>query len=202
MPKVIAWDFDGVLNNNMVDGQFLWSRTFEADLGQSLDAFTQFVFRDRFDLIITGQEDLHDRLTRWADSVGYDGGADGVLRYWLSKDALPDPAMLDLMDRATAQGLRQVIATNNETRRAAYMEMDMGFGARIEHLFASGRMGVKKPDPAFFHHITQTLDVSPADMLLIDDHPPNVQSAQELGWQAFLFTGSEYDQLASLITPA
>ena len=199
MLKAIAWDFDGVLNRNIRDGRFLWAERFEDDLGQSLDAFNRFVFGDRWDRILTGQEDLRDRLTQWADVVGFEGGADRMLDYWFSRDAWPDPAMLRLMDQAADQGITQVIATNNEAHRAAYIETEMGFGPRVEHIFASGRMGVRKPDPAFFNQITATLGTSPSDMLLIDDHPPNIEAAQQLGWQTFLFTGTEYDDLADTL---
>ena len=30
--RVVAWDFDGVLNRNIENGVFAWSRQFEADL--------------------------------------------------------------------------------------------------------------------------------------------------------------------------
>lgn len=198
-PAVIAWDFDGVLNRSIKDGVFQWSKTFDADLGQSIGDFSQFVFRDRFDRIITGQEDLRDRLAAWADKVGFEGGADRIMAYWFDRDALTDPEMLTLMDLATDQGIRQVIATNNENRRATYIETTMGFGPRIEHMFASGRMGVKKPDPQFFHQITDRLSVSPENMLLVDDHPPNVAAAKSLGWRTFLFSGTEYSDLRDLI---
>ena len=59
---VIAWDFDGVLNQNIRDGVFLWAQHFERDLGQSLDVFTNHIFRNDFDRIIIGQEDLRDRV--------------------------------------------------------------------------------------------------------------------------------------------
>jgi putative hydrolase of the HAD superfamily len=185
--KVIAWDFDGVLNRNIVDGRFLWADTFEADLGQSLASFQQHVFGGDFDDVITGRVDLRDRVASWTDSVGFAAGPDAVLDYWFAKDSLPDPAMLGLMRTAAQHGLRQVIATNNEARRARYIEHEMGYGARVERIFASGRIGVRKPDLAYFRHISDYLQVDPACILLIDDVEENVHQAAASGWKSFLF---------------
>jgi len=44
--KVVAWDFDGVLNRkNIEDGVFAWSRDFERDLWLSLGVVHSFLFQ-------------------------------------------------------------------------------------------------------------------------------------------------------------
>lgn len=194
-PKIIAWDFDGVLNRGIVDGRFIWFDSFDTDIGQSSEVFQKHVFAENIKAILTGEEDLKDRVSDWAAAVGYTGGADTVLAYWLAKDAHPDPEMLELMQQLSQRGVRHVIATNNEARRAHYIEHDMGFGQRVEHIFTSGRMGLAKPDPAYFEYVTNTLNVEPADILLVDDSATNIVTAQELGWQAFHFTDQTRNDL-------
>jgi putative hydrolase of the HAD superfamily len=185
---VVAWDFDGVLNRNIEDRRFVWADRFEADIGHSLAGFNAAIFAQGFDEIITGRQDLRDRVEAWALDVGYAGGPDALLTYWFEKDARPDTEVGELMDALAQQGVRQIIVTNNERRRAAYIEREMGFGSRVERVFASGRMGLRKPDPAYFAHVTTALDVDPARMLLIDDCPKNVPAAIRCGWQTFHFT--------------
>ena len=36
--KVIAWDFDGVLTSNVVDGRFIWADDFEAAQREALES--------------------------------------------------------------------------------------------------------------------------------------------------------------------
>ena len=184
---VIAWDFDGVLNRNIKNGEFLWHRNFETDLGQSVSVFTQHMFGTRLDDIITGKEDLRDRAESWSDSVGFSPGADALLAYWFEKDSFPDPAMLAIMQDLTGRGFRQVIATNQEARRTAFIENEMGFAALVERVFASGRMGVRKPESAFYNAVTSSLGVDAQDMLLIDDTLANVEHAGRCGWRAIHF---------------
>lgn len=197
--KAIAWDFDGVLNRSFVDNRFIWQDNFEADIGHSIESFTQLVFQTDFKRILTGQEDVRDRVALWAKTVGYEKSPDSVIDYWFRNEALPDAEVLELMSTLSQHGIRQVIATNNEHRRANYIENDMGFGKRVEHVFASGRIGLAKPDPAFFEHITQALNITPGEMLLVDDHAGNIQAAQQLGWQAFHFTDQTRDQLKATL---
>jgi putative hydrolase of the HAD superfamily len=185
---IIAWDFDGVLNRNIENGQFLWAENFEADLGQSLSMFNQHIFDVNFDAVITGREDLRDRVESWSKAVGFSGGPDALLAYWFAKDSFPDPSMLEIIETLSSHGIRQVIATNNEARRTRFIEAEMGYATLVEHVFCSGRMGVRKPDLTFFKAVTSSLDVEPQDMLLIDDAKANTEQAALLGWRSMHFT--------------
>lgn len=197
---VIAWDFDGVLNRNIVDGKFLWAQRFEGDLGQSREVFERHIFGHDFDRVITGEQDLRDRVAEWAAAVGFADGPDALLAYWFQKDDLPDPQMLGLMRDVHGHGIRQVIATNNETRRASYIETATPFASLIERMFASGRMGTRKPRPDYFRQITDALSVPPSAMVLVDDSQANVDQARHLGWQAYFFDDSTRDAVIAHIT--
>lgn len=194
---IVAWDFDGVLNRNFIDGRYVWADGFEEDIGQSRDSFERHVFTNDFIDVIVGREDLRDRVQGRINQTGRDWDADTLLAYWFARDARPDLLLLGITEALAQIGVRQVIATNNETRRAHYIEHQMGFGARVEHIFASGRMGVAKPDPVYFARVTETLGTAASDMLLVDDHPLNIEAAMTLGWSAFHFTPETAPNLAA-----
>ncbi|PCH80151.1 MAG: hypothetical protein COB90_09240 [Hyphomicrobiales bacterium] len=197
--KVVAWDFDGVLNDNFKDGKFIWADNFDLDIGQSHAVFEDYIFDSNFQDIITGREDIEDRIARWADMVGYDEGADTLLDYWFSKDNLPDPHTNELMQRLSARNIRQVIATNNEIQRARYIENQMGYGPRVEKIFASGRMGVAKPAAEFYATIERETGVLPGEILLIDDYLASIEQARSCGWQTVHFTKQTRDSLESIL---
>jgi putative hydrolase of the HAD superfamily len=200
---IIVWDFDGVLNRNIEDGQFLWAKDFEADLGQSLAEFNHHIFGTDFDAVITGREDLRDRVESWSKAVGFSEGPDALLAYWFKKDSFPDPPMLEALGTLSKHGFRQMIATNNESRRAAYIENEMGYAALVERVFSSGRIGARKPETAFFEHVTSSLGVKPQDLLLIDDDAANAERAALLGWHSIHFNenarSSFHDRLFGLL---
>ncbi len=188
----VVWDFDGVLNRNMVEGRFVWQENFERDIGRSLEDFHEAVFTDAFAEIIRGRIDLLDHVAAWTDRVRYAPGAAALLDYWFAKDARPDERMLVVMEKLAAAGRKQAIATNNEARRTAYIENEMNFGQRVEAIFSSGRLGHAKPDRAFFDTVREALGTAPERLLLVDDSAANVAAAEALGWQAHLFRDLDY----------
>lgn len=184
--RCIAWDFDGVLNRNVINGRFIWQDGL-AELGISQQQFEEFMFRDGFWPIMRGQEDLLHRLQRFREHAGFAVEAQAILDYWFSADAHPCGQMLDMMDRANAAGLRQIIATNNEHRRSSYIENEMGYGDRIEMLYSSGRMGVAKPDAAYFRAIEADTGLAPHEIFFVDDYQENIDAAAACGWQVHHF---------------
>jgi putative hydrolase of the HAD superfamily len=184
--KLIAWDFDGVLNRGHQGGFVEWQRSFEAELGTSAAAFTDFIYApDRFAKVLTGQRDLLDLLAEYTAAHAVPHTAQAVLDHWLAKDAVPDDQVL-----AWAKACRVpcVIATNNETHRATHIWTTLGYSAHMQRIFASGRMGVRKPDPVFFQQIETWSGHAPDQILLIDDAEKNIAAAAARGGQVFHFT--------------
>ena len=195
--KLIAWDFDGVLNKGHQGGFDAWQAEFEADLGVSAAMFTDFVFSDgKFNAVLNGERDLLDLLTDYTKTHAVPHAPETVLDYWLTKDAVVDPQVLGWLTACPIQG---VIATNNEQRRADYMWEVMGFKAHMAKIFASGPLGVKKPDGRFFAAIEEWSGLPPADILLIDDAEKNIHAASARGWQTFHFTDATRHDLPAVL---
>ncbi|MEM7056819.1 MAG: HAD-IA family hydrolase [Pseudomonadota bacterium] len=191
----VVWDFDGVLNANIRDGELVWASTVVDDIGHGVEDFLDDLFADAFSRVVIGEEDLLDHVRLWADAAGYAPGPEHFLDYWFEKDALPDPVLMLMMEILAKRGIASVIATNNEVRRADYIENQMGFGKRIVKMFCSGRMGVAKPAPEFFIRVQQALNIPHNRLILIDDRKDNVGTAQMLGWQGYHYSEDDHSGL-------
>lgn len=196
--RAVAWDFDGVLNVARRDGRLIWPERFEADLGHPLAGFHDHVFARDFEAVLTGREDLRDRVARWCEAVGHGPGPDAVLAYWFERDLNLDPAILTLVEALARRGVRQVVATNNEPRRVAFLEREAGLPDHLT-ILASGRLGAAKPAPAFFAVAAEALGVPPGEILLVDDHPANVEAARAAGWRAFHLADDTRDELPTAL---
>lgn len=197
IPALIAWDFDGVLNRNIRDGRFIWADDLEADLGISLEGFQKHMFGpERIRQIVRGQLDLRAELTGYLAAIGSAHPADAVMDYWFDKDMHLDAQVLGWLRAAPA---RSVLATNNEAHRTRYITETMRLGAEVAQVFASGLMGVAKPDDGFFEAIEEWSTVPRSKILLIDDTAKNTEAAAARGWQAFHFTDETRDALPEII---
>jgi putative hydrolase of the HAD superfamily len=58
----------------------------------------------------------------------------------------------------------------------------------VEHAFYSCEIGLRKPDPHAFLHVTSTMGVIPTRTLLIDDSSANCAAATELGMRVWQVT--------------
>ena len=63
----------------------------------------------------------------------------------------------------------------------------------------SGRVKLAKPDPAIYAHAELVLGLVPDHTVFFDDHWPNVQAANERGWQGVHVP--QPGQLPTLLTP-
>lgn len=63
----------------------------------------------------------------------------------------------------------------------------------FEGVVVSGREGVIKPDPEIYRILLSRYDLDPAETVFIDDRPPNVAGAENMGMRGILF--EDADQL-------
>jgi FMN hydrolase / 5-amino-6-(5-phospho-D-ribitylamino)uracil phosphatase len=52
---------------------------------------------------------------------------------------------------------------------------------RFEHVLASHHLGVRKPDPVFFHRVLAEVGAAPEEVRFIDDRQDNVVAAETVG---------------------
>ena len=60
----------------------------------------------------------------------------------------------------------------------------------FDAVYASNRMGLAKPDPAFYTFILEREGCEPREAVFVDDMEVNVEAAAKLGIEAFLFAGA------------
>lgn len=88
------------------------------------------------------------------------------LQNWrLHEDALP---CLDALEQALP-GVRFGLITNGDLAFQSRKVTAVGLDARIEHVVASGELGVSKPDPAIFQHACSVFGVLPAEAAYVGD---------------------------------
>lgn len=191
--QLVVWDFDGVLNAEPPGTPFGWVPRLDADLGLSPRAFRAFLNQPgQAAQVLRGARSLHAELARWLTTQPTDVTADALLAHWLRSEDRPDPQVINWLERSPQ---RAVIGTNNPAPRADYIMETMGFAAKVETIFASGPMGMAKPDAGFYGAIERWSGLAPHALLLIDDNRANVAAAAARGWQTYHFHAHTRDGL-------
>ena len=127
-----------------------------------------------------------------AELVGrYPEQADLIRAYrdrWPEMLGGPIPGSVDLLARLRADGRRLFALTNwsNETFPVARERYD--FLGWFSYIAVSGDLGLVKPDPAIFRHLTGACGLDPARTLFIDDSRVNIESAARLGFATHHFS--------------
>jgi putative hydrolase of the HAD superfamily len=99
----------------------------------------------------------------------------------------PVEPMYEALRKARVAGVRTCLLSNswgNTYPRELFDEL-------FDQVVISGEVGLRKPDPAIFHHALDLLGLPPHECAFIDDIEHNVRAAEELGIAGVHHTDAE-----------
>jgi putative hydrolase of the HAD superfamily len=88
--------------------------------------------------------------------------------------------MVTALDRVKSAGLATACLTNNISGGEARPEM-AAVMARFDVVLESSKLGVRKPEPAFYAMACDVLGVEPVECVFLDDLGVNLKPAREMG---------------------
>jgi len=178
----ILFDADGVIQKPSKERRRAWRDLLGSD--RNLDKFLADIFEAE-PPALEGQsnfiEALSDILSRWKCR----GTLTDALAAWTMIEV--DAEIAGTIRTLRRSGVRCYLATNQESHRACYMSSTLGYRDLFDEQFYSCRLGVMKPAVAYFYAILKELDVRPRNVLFLDDHLANIDSARETGLHATEF---------------
>jgi 2-haloacid dehalogenase len=128
---------------------------------------------------------LADRFPHWAEHV----------RQWHDDQmAMTQPVIhgtLDLIGRLKARGVPVFALSNWGDESFDRAVAHYPFLGAFDRLYVSGKLKMKKPDPAIYAYLEADCGVAPGRLLFTDDRTENIRAAAERGWQVHLFDGPD-----------
>ena len=193
--EAVLWDVGGVF----LPSPFSHIRDHGASIGMDGDELLALVFGPYHEdtdhpwhQLERGQltfEACNAELVALAAEAGFDVdplavlmamGGDGLR---IVRDDVVDAAVA-----AKASGRKAAIITNNIAEfsdgwRGLFDDLD----AMVDVIVDSSAIGLRKPDPAIFHHTLELLGgIAPENAVFLDDAPGNIAAAESLGIHAIL----------------
>jgi len=100
------------------------------------------------------------------------------------------PEMFALIKRLKKR-YRVALWTNNNALAFQPFDRKFGFSKLFDHVIVSGRIGVKKPDKAYYERALKTCGVQAVNTIFVDDDENNVRTARSIGINAIHFKSFE-----------
>lgn len=188
MVRALMVDVDGVVVRTQPGG---WAANLEADLGLKREVLQAQFFKPHWEDVVLGRAGLHDRLGPVLAEIAPHLTSAQLAAYWFDNDAHLDETLLEDLAALRQTGVALHLATVQEHARAAYLWDTLGLRARFDAIHYAADIGCAKPDPGFFAAVVARTGFAPADLILIDDRPANVDAAIAAGWGGLLWDGTK-----------
>ena len=108
-----------------------------------------------------------------------------------ARDSLrPNNTMVSLIHdlKAKSQGTTKIIAMSNMAKEDfASISTKMMDWSLFDQIFISGHAGMRKPDLEFYRHVLREIELSPEEVIFIDDRQENILAARSLDIESILF---------------
>lgn len=201
---VLLVDYGGVLTTPLSDTVVAWCRNDDID-----PADVGVVLRDWHHsdgpvaALETGALPLADferaLAARLRTRSGGEVAPEGLTKRMFAGFAA-DPAMLDVVRAARAQGIRTGLVSNSWGMDYRRDDWPMLFDTVV----ISGEVGLRKPDPEIYRLAASNLEVAPEACVFVDDLAVNVRGAQAVGMVGVEHTdaGATRERLSALFATA
>jgi putative hydrolase of the HAD superfamily len=161
-----------------------------AQYGVDVGELRSVFFEGAWHEVIVGRLAIEETLAKAIDELRWPMTVEDFLRSWFEADYLVDHEVVDAVRRWEGEGARLVLVTNQEHRRARFLEERLATLLPIGGMAYSGAVGVMKKDPAFYPVACERLGIDRDDgtVVFVDDRVENVGAARRHGWAAVHFT--------------
>ena len=136
----------------------------------------------------------HDEF---AMAIGQIVGSIQAATEFLALRAEIDSAIVDVV-RQVRDRVPVALLTNG-SRRTRVELAEAGLSDAFGHILNSAETGIPKPEPGAYLNVVAALGTTPAAIVFVDDYPPNVAGAIEVGMIGHHFVG--VDPLIQFLRP-
>jgi putative hydrolase of the HAD superfamily len=184
--KAVLWDFGGVI----LSSPFEAFRHYEAARGLPSDFIRTVNTAEphanawaRLERSEISAEQFDSEFARESAALGHEVRGAELLEL-LAGDVREE--MVTAIDRVKAAGLATACLTNNvaggDVSVDGAVRPDVaGVMARFDLVLESSKLGVRKPEPAFYMLACERLGVTPDECVFLDDLGVNLKPAREMG---------------------
>jgi putative hydrolase of the HAD superfamily len=190
---VLALDVDGVVLDSERGGRGKWHREVERRYGVDITDLQRVFFQPSWPEVVRGERAIEPVLAAALAELGWPMTVEELLTCWFEADFVVDHDVVAAAKTWSEDGVRIVLVTDQEHRRASYLRDALADVLPISGFAYSAAVGCVKRDDAFFVRAAALLGADPAShaVVFVDDTMANVEAARRHGWDAVHFTKAD-----------
>jgi putative hydrolase of the HAD superfamily len=201
---ILVLDVDGVILDSERGGKGRWQSVLREKHAVDPSLLDEVFFQRAWSDVIVGREPIEPALARALRELDWKIDVETVLSCWFEADFEVNHEVVRAVNGwTTAFGIRMALATNQEARRARFLEMRLGPLLPFAGIVFSGALGFLKNDMAFYPAAERWLgiDASRDRIVFVDDSQQNVEAARRQGWEGVHFDkqGDWHSQIDSAL---
>jgi len=186
--RSVVFDFGGVLlrwQPQQIIDAFYAEQDLRAALSRNVFRHPDWIEMDRGSLA----EDI--AAHRFAARMNRPVQEMRALLQLVKESLVPLPETVELVRELAARGVPLYGLSNMPASTFAYLHGRYDHWKHFQGIVISGEVKLIKPDPAIFAHLCRQHHLEPSGTIFIDDHSPNIEAAQRLGFSTILFRDTE-----------
>lgn len=185
MIKAVIFDLNGVfIHSEKLSERFerdfnIPSKTFMPKLSEIMD--------------LVRRPGAQSSFTYWEPALkewGIEMNEEDFWKYWFEAET-PSQEMITLAQELKQKGIQVITLSNNFKERAEYYGHYPWMQDAIDKAYFSWETGLVKPNVEAWKLVLSDFSLEPSDCIYFDDQQKNLDAAESLGIQSFMFKSPE-----------
>ena len=176
---LFAWEPDEIVDRNFDDLEL------RALVKREVFQHADWLEMDR------GTLEEEDAIKRFHARTGIPSPKLNRLLQSVKESLIPIPESVDLLHELSSRGAGLYCLSNMPVCRFEYIQQRYPFWSLFEGIVISGIVKMIKPDREIFEHLLSQFQLPTGSTVFVDDHPVNLDSAQQIGLHTVLFRNAD-----------
>ena len=146
---------------------------------------------DAYKALEIGAIDFAEYTEALSRRLGIELSANQWREGWNALLGEPYPAVAEMLPRLASRVPLYCFSNTNAIHEAVWQSRLAGLLPSFEKVYASWRIGCRKPDVDAYLHVAADMGIAPADIVFLDDNRANIEGALAAGLHARLAAGEE-----------
>lgn len=152
-----------------------------------------------FTLLDNGDADIDVFASGLKETFQLTGDLEEIKQIWRELLIGVLPGRIEAIEKLADHYNLALLSNTNKYHYDVYYPECKPMFDRMDRVFVSFEMGVRKPDPKIFHMALEEMNWEPGETLFLDDSKVNIEAAEKIGIKTYwIETHDDFDRMLEI----